>query len=140
MAFSNCLLEDGKSCSRGLQRDSVRRGFPHGIAQILGHPAQCKVRSEVIGSDSFCHSLHDSTTRSATCENGHGLGAVQTASIDHRHSFGKGRGLHSAKEIVDELHESAATDRAKMHDVATEHGKHRAGCVESFRGTSHKKN
>ena len=89
-------------------------GIPQSIGQIFRHPVQREVGSEIVGCRSIGDSFYDSASGSAAGENGDGCGAIKSTRIDHGQRFGKRRGLYSADEVVDELHHSAATNRAQV--------------------------
>src|SRR6202021_4326031 len=140
MAFSNGLLEHRKRSGRGLQRNPVLGRIVDGIPDIFCHPAQRKVWREVAGSDSVSHSLHNSTSRGAARKNRYSLSAVEAAGIDHRHSLSKRRGLHTADEVVDELHQRAASNRAQMNRIATQNRKTSPRGINGFGRTSDQEN
>ena len=88
---------------------------------------QRKIRGKVIGKGASGSSLHQATARRAVSKDRERLLEVQAAGADHVLGFRQRRSLHAAHEIVDELHQRAASGRAEMNEFAPHHREHGLG-------------
>src|SRR5215469_18192681 len=123
MTLGYGALEYRKRRSCGLEHDIFVEGAVKRVRQVLSHPAQVEVRREVVGGDALGDSLQNAAPRSASIKDRQGLVAIKTTCLNHHHGFGEGSGLDAAYEVVNQLHECAASNRTKMNHVSTKNRK-----------------
>ena len=141
MAFCNRLLENRKRGGRSLQRNAFVCGVPQSIRKIFGHPVQREVGREIVGWRFVRRSRFTIPLPGAPpVRIDMALARSSPSASIMRHRFGKRSGLHSADEVVDELHHGSAANRAQMQHIATQHRKHWARCIERLSRTSDEEN
>src|SRR5258708_7565837 len=114
------LLEYAERGGGGLKIEVSFSGLVQRVANVLGHQAQEKMRSEVSRSHTGRDSFHHRTSGNTICQNRDSFVVVKSAGVDQGQRLSERHRLHRRQKIVDQLHERTASVRPKVNRVPAE--------------------